>query len=192
VLRRRKRDKSKPEEPWPDYQWAESSDAPDAVGLTFVSGVDRNEVAKRLECDPSSRHIADFGAAEGEQDHTRDRLVVQLDEVGDWIVVVEPNGYLGSVPEILADLSQGGRALSVFWNVNALMRVCYAEGGQLRRQRKSSCPVRQPSLVEGPEVPRSDAELDAALRGRLHVDDDKGDLTRRRSPAVPRTVVAGD
>jgi hypothetical protein len=48
-------------------------------------------------------------------------------------LVIEPNGYLSSIPAVLADLSRGGRALSVFWNVNALMSVCYAVDGDVRR-----------------------------------------------------------
>lgn len=51
--------------------------------------------------------------------------------VGDWAILVEPNGFQGSRPEILSRLSRQGRALSVFWNANGDGSLTYAEHGQV-------------------------------------------------------------
>ncbi len=80
----------------PGYEWVESDNAPDSMCLTLVSGVAKDTVLGRLGCDPSTRHIVDFVTAQREQDHTGDRLVVQVETVGDWVIIVEPNGYLGA------------------------------------------------------------------------------------------------
>ncbi|MFC4008586.1 DUF6461 domain-containing protein [Nonomuraea purpurea] len=51
--------------------------------------------------------------------------------LGKWTVLVEPNGFQGSRPEVLARLSRDGRALSVFWNANADGQLVYAEYGRV-------------------------------------------------------------
>ena len=116
-----------------DYAWAETTDGPEAISVACVFGVNPDEVARRLQCDPRTKFDADFNGAEAEQDYVNDRLVVQFDQFNEWVVVIEPNGFLCSLPSVLAALSQGGHALSVYWNVNALMTVVYAVDGEVER-----------------------------------------------------------
>ena len=47
------------------------------------------------------------------------------------MVAVENNGFQGSDGEILARLSRQGRAASMFWNVNAVTRLSFAEDAEL-------------------------------------------------------------
>ncbi|MER6172441.1 DUF6461 domain-containing protein [Streptosporangium sp. NPDC001681] len=50
---------------------------------------------------------------------------------GRWTVLVEPNGFQGSRPGVLSQLSRQGRALSVFWNDNGDGQLAYAEHGHV-------------------------------------------------------------
>jgi hypothetical protein len=50
---------------------------------------------------------------------------------GPWTVLLEPNGYQGSRPEIVSQLSRQGRALSVLWNANNDGHLAYAERGNV-------------------------------------------------------------
>ncbi|HEX8628071.1 MAG TPA: DUF6461 domain-containing protein, partial [Catenuloplanes sp.] len=59
-----------------------------------------------------------------------DDWVTVLD-AGDAVLVVEENGYLGSHPAVLSAASTTGRAASMFWNVNSVTRLSFAQGGQV-------------------------------------------------------------
>jgi hypothetical protein len=60
------------------------------------------------------------------------RLAVQVDELNGWTTLIEPFGWAGATPEVLARLSaSGGRAVNVYWNVNALMHVGWADDGRI-------------------------------------------------------------
>jgi hypothetical protein len=60
--------------------------------------------------------------------------IAQLDSIAGWTVVVEPVGWLGSISEVLLRLAANGRALSAYWNVNAVMNVGVAERGRVIRR----------------------------------------------------------
>ena len=60
--------------------------------------------------------------------------MVQVDLLADWTAILEPNGFLTSLPKIVGNLSEAGLAVSVFWNVNAVMSFTLAERGAIRRQ----------------------------------------------------------
>jgi hypothetical protein len=57
--------------------------------------------------------------------------IVVVGTVGDAVVAVEYNGFLGSRPEVLRVVARGGLAVSVYWNVNALTRFSYALDGEV-------------------------------------------------------------
>jgi hypothetical protein len=59
------------------------------------------------------------------------KLAVQVDELDGWTSLIEPFGWAGATPEVLARLSVGGRAVNVYWNVNALMHVGWADDGRI-------------------------------------------------------------
>jgi hypothetical protein len=61
-------------------------------------------------------------------------VLVQTDTLEGWTVFLEPNGWATSDTEVLARLSKHGRAVNVFWNVNAVMSFAVAKAGVLVRQ----------------------------------------------------------
>lgn len=112
------------------FGWAD--DVP-AVCLTFVEGLPPNEVEGRLGADPGSRRSATFQQAADDQDFVAERFAIQVGVTDGWTVLVEPNGYVCSQDSVLVDLSAGGRAVTVFWNVNLDSRFGYARDGVLVR-----------------------------------------------------------
>lgn len=113
-----------------EHDWA---DEVMAVTLTFVRGLNLRQIAELLGFDPSSERTTMFGDADEQTDHGTGSYAVQVAEADGWAVVVEPNGYLTSLPGTVAALSVGGSAISVYWNVNALMRFTVARDGVVVR-----------------------------------------------------------
>ncbi|WP_436787628.1 DUF6461 domain-containing protein [Yinghuangia sp. YIM S10712] len=64
--------------------------------------------------------------------HHGDRLFAAVTSVGDWTLMIEPNGYLGSLEAIIQPLSLGTTVVSHFRNVNAVDRFNWFEDGELR------------------------------------------------------------
>ncbi|MGH3280904.1 MAG: DUF6461 domain-containing protein [Trebonia sp.] len=50
---------------------------------------------------------------------------------GDWVIAIEDNGWQGSRTEVLRRVCEETRAVSAFWNVNAVTRFSYAADGRL-------------------------------------------------------------
>jgi len=118
-----------------DYAWVETSHDPrlDALAISVVTPI-RSEPIAVLEPRES------LGTLTVGQTLDRslelggwDIVEVQVDAVGDWTVLVEPNGWLTAYGDVLSRLSQGGKAGSVFWNVNAHMSFGWAVDGTLIR-----------------------------------------------------------
>lgn len=99
--------------------------------LIFARGLDKAELVRRLGGDLASARLA----------HSTDRDM--LDELGQqfdhvvevgwcdgWAFAYEWNGVLLQ-PEVVRALSAGTAAVSVFCNVNAVTRFCYAEDGTI-------------------------------------------------------------
>ena len=63
-------------------------------------------------------------------DLSTDPSVAVLD-VGGAVLAVEYNGWQGSTEPVLARASAGGRAASMYWNVNAVTRLSFAEHGEV-------------------------------------------------------------
>ena len=108
-----------------------------AVSVTYVRGLGLQQVGDLLRFDWSTERLITFAEAEMQQDFNTGMHAVQADLVesqrGPWLVLVEPNGYLAQASEALAALSDADVALSVYWNVNALMRFgMYADGVLVR------------------------------------------------------------
>lgn len=107
------------------YEWV---DGLEAYCFTVIHGPDAEEVLRRL------------GGAPDGQPRTFDECFwdaagpqwVQLDRVGDRVLMAENNGWRGSEDETALELSRGGWLASVFCNVSAVMRFVYAVDGDLR------------------------------------------------------------
>jgi hypothetical protein len=121
------------------FDWTEDVEA---LSLTFVRGLDRSAVIdqlglRSLGAEPVTLEEAwDLQSAAtegGGDDSDDDGGIVQLADLGDWTVVIEDNGYLGSLEENLGPLSANGSAVNVFWNVNMVTSFGYAVAGEVVR-----------------------------------------------------------
>ncbi|MET8339542.1 DUF6461 domain-containing protein [Streptosporangium canum] len=98
-----------------------------------------------IECMPATEALV---AAGGQEDGSGRRTFAQTVQaaydalparagaamagsLGSWTVLVEPNGFQGTRPEVLARLARQRRALSVFWNANGDGQLAYAEHGRV-------------------------------------------------------------
>ena len=122
-----------------DYAWADTSRDPslEALSLTVVEPADEGYLALLA---PRERLAGELTVAEAldaslaVEDFAWDSVLVQTDTLEGWSVFVEPNGWATSDTDVLEGLSAKGRAISVFWNVNAVMRFMVASRGVLVRE----------------------------------------------------------
>jgi len=73
-----------------------------------------DEVARRLGGDPAQIRRRSWE----ESDDGAHRPMIYLLQVGRAVVMIEYNGFQGSLPEVLGRLSRGARVHSSYWNVN--------------------------------------------------------------------------
>src|ERR1700722_11291185 len=106
------------------FDWTEDVEA---LSLTLVRGLDDVNIVtklglKQMGDEPLTLQDAwgeHFGSANvGEEGEFEDGGIVQIDHLDGWTVIIEDNGYFGSLEENLGPLSAGGQAVNVFWNVN--------------------------------------------------------------------------
>ncbi|TDE94266.1 hypothetical protein EXU48_12625 [Occultella glacieicola] len=107
--------------------WMESSDLADGATITVLRGVDGGAVLKAFGAmgtpvPPGTRMQEASGG-----DLPLPWAVVAA--VAGRVLVVEPNGWVGTNPVVLRRASPGGLAVSVYWNVNLLTDVEIAENG---------------------------------------------------------------
>jgi hypothetical protein len=100
--------------------------------------------------------------------------LVAVRSLGSWVLAVEINGWQGSRTEVLARISRGTRAVSAFWNVNALTRFSYAVEGRVLTAFEAMSPDS-----------RQGAEPDALEATRVGLPWD--DLCNSKQPHLPRS-----
>jgi hypothetical protein len=108
-----------------DYAWAEDLMALTVTFLLHTGTIEDVFRATGMAWTPTrpTRFMAtDF-------DPQREPLLV--DRLGEWLVLLAPNGFQFSLPDIAAAVSRVGRVVSVYWNVNAVMRVLVADAGRI-------------------------------------------------------------
>lgn len=129
------RRRERPEAPGLGIREANVEARTDAVTVTWLQGVPSQQLRDVLRLVPASERLATYDEALGEQDFESGTFVVQVREVNRCTVLVEPNGYLSSMPDAAVALSAGGgTVVSVFWNVNAQMQFLLARDGKLLRR----------------------------------------------------------
>jgi hypothetical protein len=116
---------------WAEFEWADSAEA---LTVALAKGISEQTMRTALVLDPKSAFEANFSEALDRQDHRGEGYIVQIDEVGGWLAVIEPNGFLLSLPEIIVPMSRHGHVISAFWNVNSAMEFILAVGGRVRRR----------------------------------------------------------
>lgn len=107
-----------------------------AFCFSFVRAVAPPELLRRFGADPAvARPMTLPEAAELQRSPSAGFPdVVVVVSAGPWTLAVEPNGYLGSLPEVLRLLSVGTEAVSVFRNVNAVGSFGLAVDGRIVTQ----------------------------------------------------------
>ncbi|MEV0132530.1 DUF6461 domain-containing protein [Dactylosporangium sp. NPDC050688] len=120
----------RPELPEAAYRWVRGSSLGEAATVTVVTGSDVAEVLRAFGADPGRPESARAVVEDLSRRRSVDPWVAVLD-AGDAVLAVEWNGWTGSTVPVLVRASAGGRAASMFWNVNAATRLTFAERGDL-------------------------------------------------------------
>jgi hypothetical protein len=119
------------------FTWAESADRRlEAISIALVRPGDEStlQVLAPREQLPGPLTVADaLRAQDALPDFAWGSVLVQTDLIDDWTALIEPNGWAGSMPEVVARLSERGEAVNVFWNVNAVMSFTLARNGSVVR-----------------------------------------------------------
>ena len=126
--------RGEPEPPRPDrperaYRWVEATGLGVAATVTVVTGSTAADVLRAFGADPDRPESLGAICDDMIDTMSLDPWVAVLD-AGTSVLAVEYNGWQGSDEDVLARASAGGRAASMFWNVNALTRLSFAEGGR--------------------------------------------------------------
>lgn len=115
-----------------DYAWIHDTPLLVAACLTVVTGMTADGVLAGLCGDrgevPMPGSTARFGVARLPRGS---EMGVGVTAIPGGVLIVEDNGYVGAEPDVLARLSAGGRAASMFWNVNEDNTFSFAESGQM-------------------------------------------------------------
>ncbi len=114
------------------FAWLEDDTATfsEAGCLTLVSGLSATDALKRVGADLARSSQGRINGARPEGYSMISALDVGTPDLPS-AVLVEDNGYEGAQPDVLASLSRGGRAASVFWNVNGMVIFGCARRGKL-------------------------------------------------------------
>lgn len=121
------------------YSWADTdpTDAFAALSITLArpaSAVHLERLRPRSRLPTAMTVDEALRASLAVDDYAWGSVMVQTDALGDWSVLLEPNGWAASQPEVVALLSEQGEAINVFWNVNSDMSICLAQRGAVVRQ----------------------------------------------------------
>ncbi|MFE5731979.1 DUF6461 domain-containing protein [Streptomyces sp. NPDC056528] len=153
-----------------DYAWFEDDfpDIAEAYCFTLVRGLSPAELTSRLEGRPEAplRGItAVVDATFARYDLEEDRQLVAMTTVGDWTLLIEPNGYFGVTEEQALPASAGASWVSHFVNINGVGTFLWAEDRVLRL-------CFDPTFPEDRWGTAPDALLDVMRRIGFHFDDD--------------------
>ena len=141
------------------YRWIRGTGLSMAATITVVTGSTLQETLRAFGADPYRPEPIDQLAEEALGSHALLPWVTVFD-AGDAVLVVEDNGFRGTDEAVLRAASAGGRAAGMFWNVNAVTRLSFAEGGRLLASFEPWGDEDVP-----PEVEAALAGLDFAVHG---------------------------
>lgn len=116
-----------------DYTWFEECfpELAEAYCFTLVRGLTPSEVLDRLggRTEPSQTGTAAIEDASFALLDRSDnaRQFIAMTTVGDWTLLIEPNGYLGVTEERALPASAGTRWVSHFVNINGVDSFLWAE-----------------------------------------------------------------
>ncbi|OKK01383.1 DUF6461 domain-containing protein [Amycolatopsis sp. CB00013] len=141
------------------YRWIRQSMLGEAATVTVVGGASPAEVLRAFGADPAEPESAQELATA----YDLDPWVAVLPVEG-GVLAVEFNGFQGSYRPVLEPLSREGRTGSLFWNINAVTRLSFADDGDVL----ASSELGYSEEIADPEVNRALAGLDfGGYRDRL-------------------------
>lgn len=123
-----------------EFSWFRSSPLRDGACITLVGPPDAEGVVRGFGGDLSAARPMSLAALGWPG---VDEPTIAVREVGEWLLVVEVNGWQGSRPEVLRRVSAGGRVVSVYWNIEATTRFSYAVSGRLLTAFDAMAPDRR-------------------------------------------------
>ncbi|MFD8643554.1 DUF6461 domain-containing protein [Streptomyces zaomyceticus] len=154
-----------------DYVWFEDDfpDLAEAYCFTLVRGLSPAELTSRLEGRPEEplrgvTAVVDATFARYDQEKG-DRQLIAMTPLGDWTLLIEPNGYLGVTEEQALPASARTTWVSHFVNINGLGAFLWAEDQVLRL-------FFDPLFPEDRWGTEPDGLLDVMRRIGFHLDDD--------------------
>lgn len=119
------------------YAWTKSDLGVLAIGaaVALVKGSSPEQALdvlglRRATEVASARTIRDWVT---QQDVDHYGTAIEAGEIGGWTIVIELNGYQATLPEQLEALSEGGEAVVIYRNINALSSFQYAKNGTIVR-----------------------------------------------------------
>jgi hypothetical protein len=169
---------AQPDRPERSYRWVSGSPLDVAATVTAATGLTAEELLRAFGADPAQPQSLRAIDDEVTELMSIDPWVAVLD-TGDGILAVEYNGWQGSQEPVLLRASAGGRAASMYWNVNGVTRLSFAEGGRLLASFE---PPVETATGAGPAVAAALAGLDF---------DDYRDTTGKGLVAVQRFTGRG-
>jgi hypothetical protein len=121
-----------------DYAWLRQDhpDLLDAYCVTLVGDMAPRELLQRLGAEPGETVSGVPALAEPSYDawdeFDGEQLLAGAAAVGDWTLMVEYNGYVGTTTELMAPVSRGRSVVSHFRNVNAVDHFSWLQDGRTR------------------------------------------------------------
>jgi hypothetical protein len=113
-----------------EYRWIRDTELCEAATITVVTEADVSEVLTAFGADPEYPEPLKDGDGAIAPLFTADPWVAVLD-AGTAVIAVEYNGFQGANQAVLERASVGGRAASMFWNINGVTRLSFAEDGEV-------------------------------------------------------------
>ncbi|MGX1270832.1 DUF6461 domain-containing protein [Streptomyces phaeoluteigriseus] len=120
-----------------DYTWFEEGfpELAQAYCFTLVRGLAPAEILRRLQGreEPALTGVEEIvEAAFARLELDRARQLIAMTPVGDWTLMIEPNGYLGVDEGTALPASVGTSWVSHFVNINGVDSFLWAENGTKR------------------------------------------------------------
>ncbi|MGH3171493.1 MAG: DUF6461 domain-containing protein [Trebonia sp.] len=165
------------------FRWVLDTEIGEAGCVTFVADADVASVARcfgERGGDATTMTLRDV-------DSRPDEDLVAVRSLGTWVLAVEINGWQGSRAEVLTRISQSTRAVSAFWNVNALTRFSYAVEGRVLTAFEAMSPEsRQGAEPDALEATRAGLPWDDFVPAMLAL------VSRVTGEPLTRDMLAGE
>ena len=136
----------RPSRPEAAYRWLRHSALSEAATVTVVTGASTEDVLRAFGADPNQPESIRDISEELQDRQSIDPWVAVLN-AGDAVLAVEYNGWQGSNAPVLERASAAGRAASMYWNVNAVTRLSFAERGEVLLSEEPFSELEAPAPV---------------------------------------------